>query len=390
MEHQNNTIDLRQLFRVLNYYKMYVIVIAAIVTGIFSIYLYVNQGHTNVYEAKSQIYVEEKTVKDNAVSGASNHIINDYLQLIQSDFILEDVQHQLDEKYSTSQLRSKISVNAEENSNVINIIVKDSDPDMAKIIANEAAQLATDKIRNISEYYNAFVVGFASKPTSPISVGIGGKILKLFVLLLVLLSGIVLVIYLLKSNIKDKEALETGMDTEILGTIPKARDFENYNMGDDIFKKFYIRMRETCTLLMITSPHSGDGKSLISEGLAKEFANNKKKTLLLKLTDASEEENVIGTDKCGFDVLNLDRNGMLLQETFFKRIEELQKDYDIVFVDGANFDTVESYILMEVCSSVLIVLDPNNTNISTMLNMKHKFDKYNCTVQGMILNKVKY
>lgn len=390
MEKQSEVIDLKKLLRVLNYYKIYIIVATILITGIYGLFLYVGQSQEKIYSATSQVYLEEKSVVDNVIGGTSDHIIKDYVQLIKSDFILNDVQSKLEEQYTITELQGKIVTSSEESSNIISIEVMDSSAENAETIANQVADSTVTKIEETSEYYDAYISNYASRPGTPISNNILKKILKVFIICLFLLCIVTVAGYFIKDNIKDEEALEKALGAKIVISIPKRKKIQEYLLNYDVFFKLYMTVKKNCNTLLITSIHSGEGKSMISKGLAEQFARNKKKTILVKKDDKTNNDFELRNVESELNVLTVGVECDLLSESFYSCMNQLKSDYDIVIVDGTIFDTADSYVAMEYCNNALIVVDPNNTGMKQLTSLKHKLDKSECVLKGLILNKVKY
>lgn len=390
MDNQNNTIDLRQLFRMLNYYKVIIIIIAIIVTGLYGLYSYFAQSQDKIYKTEAQIYTEEKAVKDNVVNGASNHIMNDYAKLVKSDFVLNDVRSNFKTEYTISDLKSKITTITEADSNVISIECTDSDPEVAKNIVNQVASSTVSKINNTSEYYHAYVISTADIPKTPISNNVFKSCIKLFVVLLVLISVVVVCIYLIRDNVRDEEALEKKVNADIFYRIPKVKNIEKYLLkyGSEIFSKIYILSKNACKTLLITSPNSKDGKSLVAEGLADQFAVNNKNTLLLKIGNQEEWSIKENNFNKSVEVLNIESG--LTNELLCKHITSLQNNYDVIIIDSKNFNAVETYALMDYCDSALFIANPHKVGTKKLVDMKNKLEKSNCKLIGLVFNKVRF
>lgn len=389
MRNQNNTIDLRRLFRVLNYYKTYIIVIAIIISGIYSVCACIMQNQEENYRATSQIYISERAVADNVVGGTSEHVVNDYSTLIQSDFVLKDVQNKLDGKYSENNLRKKISTTLKDNSNVISIEVIDSNPQVAKVIADQVADSAVAQISAISDYYNIYVADYAMNSVGPINENKWVKLIEIFFVMLILVSGLLICMYIIKDNIKDEEFLVQKLETRLLYSIPKKKDIRGYLLQNEVFKKIYICLEYTGTTLMVISPSAGDGKSLFCRGLAEEFVKANKKILLLTL-DGMDDKSEIENSENGLDRLRFNRKNAFIGNTFCQCMDKLKKEYDLILIEGGTIDSVESYILMKCCESAIVVLNPENVGVKKLITMKDRLDQFSCKLVGIVLNKVKF
>src|SRR5690606_35655337 len=83
---------------------------------------------------------------------------NTYNVIIKSPRILDIVIDQLDLNMSAGQLMSKISVQSERNSQVVNVSVQDPDPTQAVLIANTVAEVFQTEIVELMNVDNVNIL----------------------------------------------------------------------------------------------------------------------------------------------------------------------------------------------------------------------------------------
>src|SRR5699024_5195784 len=110
---------------------------------------------TPVYESSSQFIVnhteqDEETMEVDKNEIQSNvELINTYNAVLKSKAILSEVIDELTLDMTASQLSDKIEVSSEEDSQVVNVSVKDPDPQLATTIANTTVEVFQAEIVDI-------------------------------------------------------------------------------------------------------------------------------------------------------------------------------------------------------------------------------------------------
>lgn len=181
---------------------------------------------TPQYQTTTQVLVNQGDSNeqfDNQDIQASISVINTYRDIINSPAILSEVIDNLSLPYSANTLSSKITVNNENQSQVINITVEDESPIDAEIIANEVATVFSNNILDIMSVDNVSIltqaeIGDDPSPVSPqplVNIAIG-VILGALVGL-----GIAFLRAFIDKRIQTEEDVEKYLDMPVLGTIPR-------------------------------------------------------------------------------------------------------------------------------------------------------------------------
>ena len=153
MEKQNEMeIDLIDLLFFLRK-KIWLIVAA------FMVFALLGAGFTaffaqDEYTAKTRMYVLNRTQEAPAVSSdynVSNYMIEDYKVLITGENVSKEVIKVLELKMTTAELAKKISVEAINDTRVLQIKVVDSDPERAAAIANTVREVAGQQLKEIMD-----------------------------------------------------------------------------------------------------------------------------------------------------------------------------------------------------------------------------------------------
>jgi capsular polysaccharide biosynthesis protein len=226
------TISLNELFRTLKKRLSLIIIIAAIATatsGIVSYFLL-----TPIYQASTQILVnqsksDQQVFNYNEVQ-TNLQLINTYNVIIKSPAILDKVIEQEKLEMSTNELNELIAVSNEQDSQVVNITVRNEDPKKAADIANSIAITFQKEISNIMKIDNVNVLTKAELSENPSPVN-PKPVLNMGIALVVSLMtgvGVAFLLEYLDNTIKSEQDIENQLGLPVLGAITTI------NMDDEL------------------------------------------------------------------------------------------------------------------------------------------------------------
>lgn len=216
------TISLKELFATLRK-RLKLIVIITIVAGLLSgIYSYFIL--TPMYQVSTQLLVNQKKAENAASFNAGEiqtnlQLINTYNVIIKSPAILDIVASELD--MSTGQLNAKISVSSQEDSQVINLVVQDTDPQRAATIANTTAEVFQQQIPQIMNADNVKILAkaVATENMGPVSPQPLLNIMIALVVGLILSVGLAFLLEYIDNTIKTEKDVEKRLELPLLGVI---------------------------------------------------------------------------------------------------------------------------------------------------------------------------
>jgi capsular polysaccharide biosynthesis protein len=198
---------------------------AGLVSGIISYFVL-----TPIYQASTQILVNQAKSEQSVYSPSevqtNLQLINTYNVIIKSPAILDKVAEDLKLDMTAAQLNGKITVGSEKDSQVVNISVQDSDPNMAAKIANKIAEVFQTEIVKIMNVDNVSVLAKATvaENQSPIK---PQPVLNVAIAIVVGLMASVGLAFLLEyfdSTIKNEQDIEKILGLPILGVIAQIDD----------------------------------------------------------------------------------------------------------------------------------------------------------------------
>lgn len=224
-------LDLKELFIMFWSRKIYIMIITAIfiVIGVIYSYVFVKPDYesvTTIILAQSSTAKEEETITTTDLT-LNQKLVSTYSELIRSKTILSDVINQLQLDKTENALKSQITVTAVKDTDLIKIRVTDENPETAKMIASEMANVFIDKVANaVYHINNVQVWDKAEVQPNPYNINHGKDIIIFAFIGIVISSIYVLIANMLDTTVKSKEDIERKIGLSVLSTIPLC-DFDH-------------------------------------------------------------------------------------------------------------------------------------------------------------------
>ena len=214
-------ISIRDLFRLL-LRKWWIIFICVAVFGTAS-YIWTNYYVVPMYSASTTLYVGKNTNQigiqsDDLYLGMD--LILDYREIAQSRLVVNEVIKELGLDIDDEEMAKRIKVNRREMTRVIEISVKDSDPQMAMDITNKLAEVFKRKVVEIMQLQNVQRIDKAELPVLPVSPSKMINYLVGVVAGLAVSVGLIFTRYYIDDTIKTPEDVQKYIGLPVIGTIP--------------------------------------------------------------------------------------------------------------------------------------------------------------------------
>ena len=229
-------LNLKDIFNMFWTKKFEIILIIAIAIVIGFIYSYVllkpeYKSTTSILLAKSNTaQADDGTITSSEIT-LNQNLVATYSDLIKTEKVLTQVINNLQINKTVEELQKNIQVSAKKDTEIIEISVTDADNEMARRIANEAAQVFITQIAQ--EYYNmdnVYVVDEARAESAPYNIN-HTKDLVIFVAAGFVIACIyVLIANMLDTTVKSKEDIEKKLGLTVLTSIPVC-DFKKAKGG---------------------------------------------------------------------------------------------------------------------------------------------------------------
>lgn len=218
---QDIDLDIRKLMNVLGK-RFYLILLCALLFG----------GLTAaaesffvppVYQSTTKLYVQTRQNEAGLLSSdmqTSTMLAKDYAELIQCRDVTEQVIQELGLHMSHEELLSRMTVSVPSDTRIIEISVKDTDPEEAQKIVEAVRDTAAVHIRAVTSAEAVNTAEQANLPEKPVSpkikrdaaaAGLFGSIAAVFVLVILVLRD---------DRLYTAQDIEDVLEISILGTIP--------------------------------------------------------------------------------------------------------------------------------------------------------------------------
>lgn len=236
-------IDLSEIFAML--LRKWVIIVGVTVAAGVLAFAYFYFIVTPKYTSNARIMVINRQSNDtitNTDLTSSTTLSNDYVEIVKSRSVLEQVIADLDLNYSVATLKSKVSASVVTNTRMISINVTDPDPILAKKITDSISNVTSNRICEVMNIENMVsIVDEGSLPSSPSSPAITRNTLIAALLGFVLAAVVVIIVGVMDDRIKTQEDVERHLGVSVLGSIPlfdvDAQDTDKHTKNSEHTKK---------------------------------------------------------------------------------------------------------------------------------------------------------
>ncbi len=212
------------------WHRMVVIVLVAILAGGLT-FIYNEFFVDPEYVSTTKVYIlstnddDQYSLTSQDMSFAT-YLANDYQVLLKSEPVIQSVIDNLNLERSVSSVANMVSVELEENTRIIDISVRSTDPKLAKKIADEIRDVANENIKDIMDGIEAVhPIDEANLPTSSVSPKVARNTMVGFIIGFALAAIVVAILYIMDDTMKTPEDVEKRLGMTVLASIPlKSED----------------------------------------------------------------------------------------------------------------------------------------------------------------------
>jgi capsular polysaccharide biosynthesis protein len=205
-----------------------------------------------IFEADSTVYViSNRSGLQENINFSTNHsdvmsdlrlsdiLANDYRELIQRRVVLDEVIDSLgyQESITPNQLSSMISVDLKRNTRIMQIKVKNKDPQLAAILADRVTQVLSEIVSEKFELENITIIDDAVVPTRPVSPRLRLNVAIAFVLGLMIALGLAFLLEYLDNTLKTGDDVEKYLKLPVLAVVPVVEENEKGDKNESKRKK---------------------------------------------------------------------------------------------------------------------------------------------------------
>lgn len=444
MEIEEN-IDIRRFIDIIFSKKKILVFIIIVSMAIGYVYSY--HLKQDIYKSSETILLAQNEKDDMQITqndlNVNTNLITTYSNIARSYNVVETTINNLGIQIPISEVQNNIVVEEKKNTQIIEITIKNKNPEVAMKLTKELTKVFAEQIKNIYNLENINIIDEAEIESFPCNTN-HVKDMSIFVIMgLGLIGVLVLIFYMFDDTIKQESDVVNYTGLQALGIIPMVENKkQNLELISHLNPKSYIsealktvrtNILYTTSIskrksILITSPKQEEGKTWISNNIAVSFAQAKKKTIIVdcnlrkkqdieefniknekglsscinKITkDKIENVGIIGQYIQETQVPNLHilTNGIippnpseLISSNNMKRlIATLKYMYDIVILDSTPcLEVSDSVALSSMVDNTILVVESKKTKINEVKRAKKSIEDVDGKIAGVIVNKKKF
>lgn len=201
-----------------------IIFLTTILVGVFS-FVYSEVFVEPVYSSSASLFVNSGRQKTNdeisqATQNASRQLVMTYSEILQARTFLTRIADEFDGKYTVNKIRSMITMDSLNNTEILSITVKGNDADDVYKITKSIVKYAPDELIRVVEAGSVKVLDDASETKAPISPNIKQNTFIGVFIGLILGAFIVIILELFDTRIKSGDEIVNRYQEPLLGEIP--------------------------------------------------------------------------------------------------------------------------------------------------------------------------
>lgn len=444
MEIEEN-IDIRRFIDIIFSKKKILVFIIIVSMAIGYVYSY--HLKQDIYKSSETILLAQNEKDDMQITqndlNVNTNLIITYSNIARSYNVVETTINNLGIQIPISEVQNNIVVEEKKNTQIIEITIKNKNPEVAMKLTKELTKVFAEQVKNIYNLENINIIDEAEIESFPCNTN-HVKDMSIFVIMgLGLIGVLVLIFYMFDDTIKQESDVVNYTGLQALGIIPMVENKkQNLELISHLNPKSYIsealktvrtNILYTTSIskrksILITSPKQEEGKTWISNNIAVSFAQAKKKTIIVdcnlrkkqdieefniknekglsscinKITkDKIENVGIIGQYIQETQVPNLHilTNGIippnpseLISSNNMKRlIATLKYMYDIVILDSTPcLEVSDSVALSSMVDNTILVVESKKTKINEVKRAKKSIEDVDGKIAGVIVNKKKF
>lgn len=219
-KYDEDTIDLLEVFNALKKKAVVIIlvsIIGAAVAGGYAFFV-----ATPIYESTAKIYISTQSTSITSLADiqVGSSLAYDYQEMIVSRKFLNELKSNLGLTYSYKQMHNMVTVENPANTRILNISIKSPNPEEAKTMANELANISKVNISEIMKTDEPTFYEKAIASNAPVEPQKKKIILIGFLLGFLLSAGIVVVRNIMNDKFTNTEDIESILELPVLASVP--------------------------------------------------------------------------------------------------------------------------------------------------------------------------
>lgn len=231
-------LDLKQLFKLFWNKRLHIISIVLVFLIIGSIYSFAfvkpkYKSYTTLVLAQADMSKEETTAQGITQSDLTlnQKLVSTYSELVKTKNVLREVIKELRLQEDEEELRKNVTVSLVEDTELIKITVTNKNAVDAKNIANKIAKIFSERVSEIYNINNVYIVDEAEAAEEPYNISHARDLLIFMAAGFVIAVIYVLLVNILDTTVKSAEDIEKELGISVLASIPELKDESKINKG---------------------------------------------------------------------------------------------------------------------------------------------------------------
>ena len=204
--------------------RWWILAIAAVSLGIIA-FIYAQVFIDPLYQSDGTLYVSAQRTQSSDVSQsyltASQKLVDTYKEILGRRTFLSQVAQDVDNKYSITNLSKMVSMEALNDTEIMEITVTGKIPEDVHTICNSVLSHASDELIRVINAGSVKILDNGQLPTKPVSPDVKKYTLVAFLFGLVVGAVIVLLLELFDTRIKSRDDIIERYNEPLLGEIPE-------------------------------------------------------------------------------------------------------------------------------------------------------------------------
>lgn len=401
------------------------------------------------YEAKTDLLINSTASDTENTSAVMSEIetnlrlIETYKQILKSDRMVSRVNAELGDLYSRAILANKITINADNGSQIITIVAVENTEEKAADLANTYALAFQEEIQTLMNLKNITIL-------KEVSAGIDTRKIEparpIYIVISFLIGTIISLVHIIIKEVyfpylDSKQKVETTLQVPLLGSIISTKNRKlnskkilKFKAGfssetqfpratNEDFSKLaanvhYLTKERKLRTIMLTSPRTGDGKTFVGSNLAVKLAMNGQKVLFLDadfrkpdgriLFDLPERKGLTSIISGFYEIgdiiqrtntenLSFISTGplppnpvqFLQSQSMDKVLDDLKEIFDVIIIDTSALTVADAVTLLPMMDGCIYIADALKTKEEKAVQSLESLKKVGGDILGVVLNSKK-
>ena len=225
MQNEEMEIDLWEIFRALKKRALMILAAALLCACVACAYTLILVTPMYTSSAAMLVLSKEEANVSTADLQVGAQLTNDYAVLITSRPVLQEVTDTLDLDMNYKQLEKNITVTNPEETRILELTVKNPDPEMAKKIVDTLSEVSSQYIGEQMEVDPPKIIEEGEIPTQRTSPSMSKNVLLGFMAGLIVSAGLIVLRTVLDDTIKTEDDVTKYLGLYTLSSVPDRKDY---------------------------------------------------------------------------------------------------------------------------------------------------------------------